>query len=237
LRKKGRLGLTIIFLICLFFVFGGSLLVVLCLGFFELEQIEVRGNNRVSQKEILKRSGLTLGKSMIFFLEEDVEREILKNPRIKSVHIKREFPKKVIIEVKEAEPFCLALGEEGELYYMSENGEKLGKTNFDEGLDFPILVGEGIIKPDLLGEALEILKLSLNSNILNWKEISEINLDSIYGITVFTNDKRRIDFGRGDIREKWHRVEKIITHSRTINLTEQYINVSSEKIGVVNFKL
>jgi hypothetical protein len=120
---------------------------------------------------------------------------------------------------------------------MSKTGEKLGNANLEEGLDFPVLTGEFIMSSDLIVGALEILKLSLGSLTLNWKEISEINLSPIYGLTVLTTDGRRIDFGESNIRDKWYKVEKIITHARGINLTEKYINISSGKMGIVDFKL
>ncbi len=204
---------------------------------FTINQIEVIGAKRVSQREILKRSGLVAGKSTILFFEYRVVKEIVKNQWITDVLIEKVFPKKVIIKVKEAQAFCIIIRDTGDSYYMSEEGKELGRANFKEGLDFPVLIGEGIEKSELVGEALDILRLSLKSNALNWKQVSEINLDSIYGITVFTTDGRRIDFGHDNLEKKWYRVEKIITHTRGINLTEKYINISSEKTGVINFKL
>jgi len=233
-RGKKQIFLIFIFLCC---VSGVLLFAVLRLDFFKIDQIEVVGVKRVSEKEILKRSGLIIGGNMVFFSDVDVTREIMKNSWITDVHIKREFPGKVIVEVKEAEPFCMVLGEDGELYYMNKSGKKLGKANFDIGLDFPILTGEGIEDPKLLGEALEILKFSLRSAVLTWKEISEINVNPIYGIAVLSTDGRRVDFGQEDIEKKWYRVEKIISHVRRINLTEKYINISSGKVGIVDFKL
>ncbi len=234
MRGKKQIFLIFIFLCC---VSGVLLFAVLRLDFFKIDQIEVVGVKRVSEKEILKRSGLIIGGNMVFFSDVDVTREIMKNSWITDVHIKREFPGKVIVEVKEAEPFCMVLGEDGELYYMNKSGKKLGKANFDIGLDFPILTGEGIEDPKLLGEALEILKFSLRSAVLTWKEISEINVNPIYGIAVLSTDGRRVDFGQEDIEKKWYRVEKIISHVRRINLTEKYINISSGKVGIVDFKL
>lgn len=231
---KRQLLAVFIFLSC---TGGLFFLTALRLGFFTINRMEITGTKRVSDKEVLKRAGIRLGESMIFF-EDDVKREILKNPWITSADIEREFLlQKVKIHVAEAEPFCLALGEEGKIYYMSETGKKLGAANFREGLDFPVFIGDGIWDYGLLEEALDILDLSSESNALNWKEISEIKLDSIYGITIFTTDGRQIDFGVRNLREKWRRVEKIITHSRKINLTEKYININSETIGVVNFDL
>ncbi|HEY7535426.1 MAG TPA: FtsQ-type POTRA domain-containing protein [Thermodesulfobacteriota bacterium] len=234
MRGKSKLFIT---LTLLGFLFGAFFLAVSRLNFFTIKTIEITGSKRVSQKEILKRSGFRPGINMFSFLESSATQEIVKNPWITSAHIKRELPGKVIIEIKEDEPFCLVLMEDGELYYMSKSGKKLGDANFQEGLDFPVLTGEVIISTDLVLGALDILKLSIASPTLNWKEISEINLNSIYGLTVLTTDGRRIDFGENNIVEKWYKVEKIITHARGINLTEKYINISSGKIGVVDFKL
>ncbi len=234
MRRKGQICLTVI---VLGFICGALFFSVLHLDFFRINQIEVIGTKRVSEKEVLKRSGFMVGQNMVYFLESNVTEEILKNPWITSVHVKKEFPGKVIIEIKEVEPFCLVLEEDGELYYMSETGKKLGKADLDEGLDFPVLTGEGIKEPWLLGGALEILQFSLRSTVFTWKEISEINLDSIYGITVFATDVRRIDFGDGNIADKWYKVERIINHTRGINLTEKYINISSGKTGIVDFNL
>lgn len=233
---KAKRRLYFLILCFVFCVFTAIFFAVSRSGFLTIEEIEVVGAKRVSQKEVLKRSGLIVGKSGIFFFEDRVIGDILKNHWITSAYVRRELPRKVVIEVKEAEPFCLFVGDRGDLYYMTETGKKLGTANFYEGLDFPVLIGDGIWTSELVGEALDVLKLSLKSNILNWKEISEVNVDRIYGITVFTTDGRRIDFGREDMEEKWYRVEKIITHTREMNLVEKYINVSSGRIGVVSFK-
>jgi cell division septal protein FtsQ len=119
---------------------------------------------------------------------------------------------------------------------MSRTGRMLGTGNFDLGLDFPVLIGDGIRDPKLLEEALEILELSKNSAVLKWDDISEVQLSSVYGITVFTNDNRRIEFDRNDIVVKWDKVERIIKYSNSLGLEESYINVSSGSMGVVDFK-
>lgn len=212
-------------------------LICLHLRMFDITEIEVRGANRVAEKEVLKRSGLRKNESTIFFREKDIRKEIKKCPWISDVTLKRHFPHKVTIDVTEADPFWLVVGEYGEVLYMSVTGEVLGKANFEYGLDFPLLTGDGISNPVLLGKALEIRRLAQDSDLLKLSEISEIDLDSVYGISVFTTDKRRIDFGSGNIREKWHKMEKIMRYTRKINLTEHYINISSEKQGIIDFNL
>ncbi len=208
----------------------------LYLGTFTVEEIIVTGNNRIDAKEIKKRSGIREGISSIFFFENEVEEDIKKNRWISKAEVVKEFPKKVHINVEEAEVFCIVLGEEGKPLYMSREGQMLDTGNFDVGLDFPVLIGEGIKDPELLNEALDILELSKNSSTLKWKDISEVHVDSLYGINVFTNDKLRIEFDRNGIAEKWDKVERILRYSDTLGLTESYINVSSDSKGVVNFR-
>ena len=79
--------------------------------------------------------------------------------------------------------------------------------------------------------------MSSESKVLNWSQISEVHLDSIYGINLFTVDQKRIEFDTTNIVNKWRRVEKIITHAEVMGIEEKYINISSGNMGVVNFDL
>jgi len=229
--------IKILSVILVLIVLGASAYIALHLGIFTVQEININGNTKIKDMEILKRSGLRRGESSIFFFEDSVEEYILKNPWVKSVSVRKEFPKKVYIEIKEEEIYCLLNDEDGKLYYLSKVGKRLGPANFDEGLDFPVLIGEGINNPDLVKEALQILELSSGSKVLNWSKISEVHLDSIYGINLFTIDKKRIEFDTKNIVNKWRRAEKIISHAEMLGIEGKYINISSDNIGVVNFNL
>ncbi len=231
LKKYGFLAIVL-----LTYCTMGVLVATYHTDYFIIKEVEVKGEKIVSKEELLRRIGIRPGYSSIFFSTGDAEEELLKNPWIKDVQIRREFPGKVIIELREALPFCLYRNNDGELFYLSEDGTKLGSPNSTYGLDFPILMSQGIEGRQLLRNAIQLLKFSLKSSVLKWDEISEINVDSIYGLSVFTRDGRRIDFGSENIATKWNRVEKIISHSRSFNLREKYINIDSETTGVVNFR-
>lgn len=208
------------------------------LKFFEIEEIEIRGTRNVDTEEILKRAGLKPGYTTIFFSAGDAKKAILTSPWIKEVAITREFlKKKITINVRELKPFCLLLDQKGELHYLSEEGDQLGKAESNYGLDYPVVVSKDSSSSHTLRSAIELLKLSQGSNVLKWDEISEVNVDPVYdGLTVLTNDRRKIVFGTGDLKLKWIKLEKIILHSRSMNLTEQYINLESETTAVVDYK-
>jgi cell division protein FtsQ len=231
--RKLIILLSVLFILALI---AASTYMTLRLGIYIVQEVDVTGNKRVSTKEILKRSGLIEGESSIFFFEKQVEDEIKKNPWIKRVSVRKEFPKKVAIRVEEEDVYCIVLSESGTPEYMSKTGRKLDSGNFDMGLDFPVLIGDGIQDPKLLEEALEILELSKKSTVLKWDEISEVQVDSVYGINVLTNDARRIEFDKDNIVGKWKKMERIIKYTNSLGLQDSYINVSSDSMGVVDFK-
>ena len=205
--------------------------------YFVVEMIEIRGNEKISDREIIKRSGIRAGYTSMFFMENSAEQYIYENPWVKDVSITKEFPGKVIIDIAESEAFCITVDESDTPYYLSPEGKKIGKAKSVHGMDFPVIRTEGKVEQNTLEEAIRLLKLSRTSDILKWSEISEVKLNPDFGIRIFTTDKRTIDFGRGNILGKWYKVEKIISHSREINLQEQYINVSSKNLGVINFNI
>ena len=148
--RKLIILLSVLFILALIAV---SSYVSLRLGMFTVEEVDIKGNKRIAGREILKRSGLREGQSSIFFFEKQVEDEILKNPWIKRVSVHKGFPKKVTVEVEEEDVYCIVLSEDGRPLYMSRTGRMLGTGNFDLGLDFPVLIGDGIRDPKLLEEA------------------------------------------------------------------------------------
>jgi len=226
------------------FIFLGIIVVSIsfCINFFRstsfiIEEIVINGNTRVSNNEIIKRSGIRAGVSTIFFYERSAKDALFKNSWIKDVEIFKEYPSKVVINIEEEEPFCIVVSDNGRYFYLSRDGTKLGEINKKEGMDFPVISTDGRYDELLILDAIGLLKLSKHSNILNWNEISEVKVSNKFGIRIITNDQRYIDFGKGNLITKWHKVERIINESRNINLVEQYINISSEKIGIVDFNI
>ena len=205
--------------------------------YFVVKIIDIKGNEKISDREVVKRSGIRAGYTSMFFPESRAEQLISMNPWVSKVSIVKEFPDKVVIDITESEPFCLTADESDVPYYLTAEGKKIGRANPEYGMDFPIIRTKGKVKKDTLEEAVRLLKLSKSSSLLGWNDISEVRISADYGIRIITTDKRFIDFGNGNILNKWYKVEKIISHSRNIDLKEKYINVSSENMSVINFNI
>lgn len=207
-------------------------------GYLTIQYIKIEGNYRVSGSEILKRTNLTKGESSLLFFDSDLERKIEKSPWIMDANITKILPNSVSIEVKEAEIFCLIKLGEKNLKYITDSGIILDDANIDFGLDFPVIISESILEPELLEYALSILKISRYDSVLNFEHISELNVNSIYGITVVTTEGVNVFFGlRENLQERWNRLKRTFLFSQNSNIKQEYIDLSLKDKVVVKYDL
>lgn len=207
-------------------------------GYLTIQYIKIEGNYRVSGSEILKRTNLTKGESSLLFFDSDLERKIEKSPWIMDANITKILPNSVSIEVKEAEIFCLIKQGEKSLKYITDSGIILDDANIDFGLDFPVIISENILEPELLEYALSILKISRYDSVLNFEHISELNVNSIYGITVVTTEGVNVFFGlRENLQERWNRLKRTFLFSQNSNIKQEYIDLSLKDKVVVKYDL
>ncbi len=207
-------------------------------GYLTIQYIKIEGNYRVSGSEILKRTNLTKGESSLLFFDSDLERKIEISPWIMDANITKILPNSVSIEVKEAEIFCLIKQGGKSLKYITDSGIILDDANIDFGLDFPVIISESILEPELLEYALSILKISRYDSVLNFEHISELNVNSIYGITVVTTEGVNVFFGlRENLQERWNRLKRTFLFSQNSNIKQEYIDLSLKDKVVVKYDL
>ena len=124
------------------------LLVVLLIGgiiyfflspIFNIKTIEVTQNNHVSQEQIINSSGIVLNENIFKFSKKEAQNNILSNPYIESVSIKRNiFLDKVQINVKERTATLML--EYGNSYvYINNQGYILEISTIK--IDSPIIKG------------------------------------------------------------------------------------------------
>ena len=140
-RVMRAVGLLILGLV----VFGGTATMMRSLlgsQFFNVKQIELEGNHRLSREELL---ALVEGKAQggLWQVPLDEIREILKrNPWIRDVEVARQFPDKVRVKISEREPFALARRSDNAVVWIDRDGTVLGdQTKFNLEVVPPIISG------------------------------------------------------------------------------------------------
>lgn len=207
-------------------------------GYLTVENIYIEGNYRVSESEILKRINLVKGESSLLFLNSSLEEKIEKSPWVMNASVSKTSPNSITIRIKEAEIFCLIKTAEKGLKYITNSGIIISDANIEFGLDFPVIISESIIEPELLEQALSILKISRYDTVLNFEQISELNVSPVYGITVVTTEGVNVFFGmRDNLEERWNILKRTFLYSQNSNIKQEYIDLSLKDKVVVKYDL
>lgn len=118
--NTGRLMIVLFFTLILvigFYVFLNS-------GIFNIKNIEIKGNNRVKNEEIMECLGIENKKNIFMHSSKNLEEKLLKNSYIESVTIVKNMPNSLEINIKERVPVAI-LKNNDRYCYIDEKGNML----------------------------------------------------------------------------------------------------------------
>lgn len=107
-------------------------------SYFELKEIHVTGNSRLSQGDITTIGDVSLGLNCLEMNVGEVEHRLSKNPWIQTATVRREFPNRLRISVTEKVPaFWIRQGDG--LYFADATGTVIAPMHPGEMASLPIL--------------------------------------------------------------------------------------------------
>lgn len=209
-----------------------GILVFLCKSeTFKICNIEIAGNNQVSQEKILLLSGIDLEDNIFLSNTIKAKEKISENPYIKEVKIKRVLPDKIKIEVVEKQKEYM-LQVDGKFAYIDKNGDilEISETKLENLIILQgYLTQRGKIAPGNTLNEEDIDRLEDIQKILKSGEKNGIN-DKIYSINI--KDKNNYILSLPDYK-------KIVYIGDTSNLatkmlrTKDIIDKTMEKEGKI----
>ncbi|HEY2988308.1 MAG TPA: FtsQ-type POTRA domain-containing protein, partial [Candidatus Binatia bacterium] len=173
---------------------------------FSVREIKVKGGEKVGGSEIVAMAGLSHGVSIWRVDPEAIEKKVARNPWVGRVLVRREFPRRVVIEVEERE--AKAIAALGKLYYVDRDGVIFKAVEDGERTDLPLLTG---LKQDDLRypsafTTRQRIQEALRLNDLMAKEpfaLSEIRFVSPEGLIVYPVGQRvALSMGTGNWEDK-----------------------------------
>ena len=205
-RKKRKRVLKVIKWLTIFGIIIGGIIYAMLSPIFNIKNITVAGNSKISSEAIISLSGLNIDQNIFNFRTSNVKEGIKQNPYIDTVEIKRKFPDTVKISVQErTATYMLTYG--NAYVYINNQGYILEITS--EKGDFPIIEGyetptEQIVEgnrlslEDLekLNDVLKIMEaISSGTNGIE-EEITKINIeDKTNYILTLEKEKKTIYLG------------------------------------------
>ncbi len=110
---------------------------------FAITAIHLTGNERATEGELLKLSGLATGQNLVSLDVAAAERALLAHPWVKSAHLKRRLPSTLEVTVSEHVPSALV--SLGDLYLVDADGVPFKKVAVSDAqktpVDLPLLSG------------------------------------------------------------------------------------------------
>lgn len=99
MKQRTRLIITAVLVVCI-----GAAIGLLFTPIFEVNEVVCVGNNRLSYDSIIEASQVKIGKNIMFQRVTSMEKNLLKLPDVEETNVRRLFPNKIKIWVKERVP-------------------------------------------------------------------------------------------------------------------------------------
>lgn len=182
--------------------------------YFSVREIKVRGGEKVGGSEIIAMAALSHGLSIWKVDPAAIERRVGEHPWVRRVLARREFPRRVVIEVEEREVKAIAVLER--LYYVDTEGFIFKEVEEGERVDFPLITGlqqADVGSPAALSSR-EKVREALRLTDLMGKEsfaLSEIRFLPQGGLVLYSMDYPvALHMGWGSWQEKIQRLKRVL---------------------------
>lgn len=196
---------------------------------FKVKDVEVVGINKLSKEEILKESGVKEGQSIFTIKVSDAVKRLSRNPWVKGVTVRKQFPDKIIIRIVERE--AEALVKRGRLWYLSADGELFKQLERGDPVDFPVISGadnsDAPDDPSALEIAIKVIRLSKKSGILPERMISQIIVHPGKRFTILTmGSLKSVEISGDDVERRWETLETVLAEVARSNMEVVRVNLN-----------
>lgn len=194
--------------------------------YFNIKKINVKGNSSIETNDIIKASGLKKGMSILKFNKKTTINNLIKNPYIKNIKIKRKFPDTIQLNIVERKGICFFNHLEKFLLIDTE-GIVLEK-NTNRKMDLPIITNSNIevaqlgskivtLEDNELEILIELIESSEDINIKN--EFIEIDLKDKNNVKITIKSGIKVAFGElNNVKYKLSYINKILEKFKEDNI-------------------
>ena len=197
-----------------------------------VKEIEISGTKLISKNEIIQSSELE-NKIITIFNKQTFLNNLYRSQDIKKVDIIKKSYSKVLILIEERE-YAFVVNQEDAKGLIDETGSFYPKKNLDNFTNLPILSLE---KMEDASIGLTLLRLLKKYKLVDKFELSEIKIDQILGVQIYTIEGQTILIGTNDFDEKIKKLEIIISKAIDKKKKAVFIDLRETSKGVVNYNL
>ncbi len=189
--------------------------------FFQITAVRIDGNRMTTKEQIAALSRVDIHSNLLAINVLQVQSLLESHPWIERAEVIRDWPNRLLINLKEKNPVAL-LNRESGLFYLDSRGQIIAAVSPSQELDFPVITGlenfslnmprAGQI-PEPLLDVYDLLKVANRNNpILPEQNISEIHITENGELIIYLLDRPfPIYFGDdGKISTRYYRLVKVL---------------------------
>ena len=233
----GALGLLIsIAALSSLFIYASSYF--LSTPYFEIKETSVRGLKELTEKDVLTLVEIKSGQNILAVNVDVLARRVAVNPWIKNVYVGREFPNRIVVDVRERNPIAL-VKQASDFYLMDSEGIIFKKMSRGDEIDLAIITGINVqdkTKSKLLSDTLSLLKVFSGSNLYSFLgAISEAHIDEVFGLSLLTDKGFYLKMGMDDFERKLRKLALVMNDREKRGISSNSLTVDladAEKITI-----
>lgn len=190
---------------------------------FQVRGVVITGNEHLTDEELKSMAGLKTDENLISVSGRKISLKMMESPWIRSVAVRKEFPDRLLINIREAEPFAL-LDMKGKLFIVDDRGVMLEELR-DIAIPFlPIILSNPYREKEAFLEAITLAKAIKNTGLLYRKDHIEIISHKPQEMSV-NIDGIVVKVGEGEYEDKLARLMDIEEEIKNRNITVDYIDL------------
>lgn len=236
-KLKQKVKLTIYSFVLLSII---SIYILFSSTMFNLNNIELDGNKRLTREDIIKYGSISLNENLFQYKLNKIEKQLKENSYIKSVKVKRKFPNRLYIAIEEYEENAI-ISINNKYVVINKSGKILSEEEKVINKYIPIIynanieqckVGSDIkLEDNVIKEKLLYLLECIYNNNLN-RDIKSIKLNKDY-IEMVNDDSIKISMNLDDyIEYNTKRLSSIMVDLKSKNIKTGNLDIRNKEQGV-----
>lgn len=237
LRRSAPFGLLAAIALGLPYLSYQAYLHTVSSSYFALEIVEVTGQHRLAESELLRAGQFEKGMNIFSVDAERSKLSIEQLDYVKSAHVERRLPDRVSVRIEEYEPVAIVVDEDFMLVDESGHGFLSLKPGAALGdlLELPLISGIGHADlaeergRELLSSGLEVAGLYESMGLGRLQRLSQVHVDPVMGVSLVTEETgTEIRLGWGRYRERLERLHAVQTTLIERGMDADYVLVDQD---------
>jgi len=201
---------------------------------FAIRDLQVEGQERMLDSEVLRVAGLAEGQNVFDVAPEDARARLERHPWVASAEVRRRLPGTYQVSI--VERHAVAILSLGGLYLVADDGTVFKQLENEDPADLPVVTGidrarftgDRAYRTSVLLEVVALMHDYRGAGLWRREPIAEIHVEADDAVTLYTGDDgMQVRLGRGPFRTKLRKLRRVLDRLEDREARPAYVYVDN----------